>query len=117
MESFERRSYEEQEQLRSLLPKLQFYDRYEDIRAAIEEMLTPDPRATHYKRNKYMDVIGFCIDVLNVLTKFDEDGGATVVGVEDWSKGPPADLAKRKSQKEAATMKAKMQAKVQHDSK
>lgn len=101
---------------------MEFYDNETDLKCAIEEVctrflsclqlfavfflftftqqvLTLDPRSTHFKRNAYMEAYGFCIDILNVLSTFDPDGGATVIELQDWSQGKPSNLSYTKKQK------------------
>ena len=46
-----------------------------------------------------MEAYGFCVDNLNVLATFDDDGGATVIDLQDWSAGKPSDLSYHKKQK------------------
>lgn len=37
-------------QIKELMPILQFYDDIDEYKLAITEILTQDPRATHYKK-------------------------------------------------------------------
>jgi len=73
-------------QLQSFLPKLQHYSSLEEVKKAIEEVLTQDPRSVYWKKKCVEETYGFCIDVLNVLCMFDDETKVvTVTGVEDWS--------------------------------
>lgn len=75
--------------LRLLLPKLKFYDRYDDIKALIHEMVQQDPRPLHYRQGKYGEIFGFAVDRLNILCKFGPSPTEVeIVDVEDWSSHP-----------------------------
>jgi len=72
-------------QLKELIPILQFYDDIEEYKLAIAEILTQDPRATHYKKKDYLELYGFCLDYLNILSKFDDETRTvTVMKFENW---------------------------------
>jgi len=43
---------EAEKQLKNLLPMLKFYDNYDDIKTAIEEVLIQDPRSVYFKENR-----------------------------------------------------------------
>jgi tRNA (Thr-GGU) A37 N-methylase len=90
---------EAEESLREILPRLKFYTSFEEIRSAIEAILITDPRSifirfvalslTYVLLRKAFgeDTYGFCIDILNILCKFNNDE-VTVIGLEDWSSKP-----------------------------
>ena len=44
-------------QLRDMIPKLRFYNSYDEITQAIEELLVQDPRSVHFKVNT---VLSYC---------------------------------------------------------
>ncbi|PRP80634.1 wee1-like protein kinase-like [Planoprotostelium fungivorum] len=69
---------------------LEFYKNPEELKEAITEVLTLDPRSVEWKRKLKKGVMshyGFCIDVLNIVCGFDGDAPshAKIMRVEDWS--------------------------------
>jgi len=57
-------------ELQMLLPKLHFFESFEDIRAAIIEVLTLDPRSIFWRESCSDRRYGFCIDCLNICCEF-----------------------------------------------
>jgi hypothetical protein len=100
-----------QRQLEEFLPCLEFYKDIDEYKQAVTEILTQDPRATHYKKGvkrlifvrlfilciilfcfafshfpgTYMELYGFCLDYLNILSKFDDENrSVTVMKIENF---------------------------------
>jgi len=71
--------------LEEFLPILEFYDNLLDLKCAIQEILILDPRSTFFRKKNALDVYGFCIDNLNILCTFTDEGLVSVIGAEDWS--------------------------------
>jgi len=52
------------------MKKLKFYDKFDEIKAAIEQVISMDPRSKHRRDKRKDRIFGVCIDVVNILVKF-----------------------------------------------
>eukprot|EP01134_Creolimax_fragrantissima_P001419 CFRG1419T1 len=68
--------------------KLQFYKNAEEIKTLIKQVLATEPRSM-YRRVKTKESddgkFGFCVDILNVITVYNENDDVRVIEIEDWS--------------------------------
>eukprot|EP00741_Cyanophora_paradoxa_P016163 tig00000042_g15603.t1 len=77
--------------LRALVPRLKFYDRFEDIKEAVEQTLGLDPRSAH-SRGKHGPGgrYGMAFDRLNVVFRVVGDREVEIFDVEFWGDSRPA---------------------------
>eukprot|EP00741_Cyanophora_paradoxa_P016159 tig00000042_g15599.t1 len=76
--------------LRALVPRLKFYDRFEDIKEAVEQTLGLDPRSAH-SRGKHGPGgrYGMAFDRLNVVFRVVGDREVEIFDVEFWGDSRP----------------------------
>lgn len=82
-------SQEANAQLRTLVPRLRFYNTVESVQAAIEDVLLLDIRTTHMRQRHSEKIYGMCFDTLNIVFEISAvpDGEeAQVIRIETVSK-------------------------------